>query len=91
LFKAGGMDKLTMRQFDLICLTHVEELSAHEIQALREQAGVSQGIFARVPQREARLNQPMGARRASAVGAIAEVALADQGQGLRGDCLIQSV
>jgi putative transcriptional regulator len=48
LYKAGGMDKLTMRQFDLLCLTQVEELSAREIQALREKAGVSQGIFARV-------------------------------------------
>ena len=35
LYKAGGMDKLTMRQFDLLCLTQVEELSAREIQALR--------------------------------------------------------
>ncbi|MFZ1101638.1 MAG: helix-turn-helix domain-containing protein [Hyphomicrobiaceae bacterium] len=48
LYKAGGMDKLTMRRFDLLCLTQVEELSAREIQALREQAGVSQGVFARV-------------------------------------------
>src|SRR5215510_8872425 len=48
LYKAGGMDKLTMRQFDLLCLTQVEELSAREIQALREEAGVSQGVFARV-------------------------------------------
>jgi putative transcriptional regulator len=48
LYKAGGMDKLTMRQFDLLCLTQVEELTASEIQALREKAGVSQGIFARV-------------------------------------------
>jgi putative transcriptional regulator len=48
LYRAGGMDKLTMRQFDLICLTQVEELSAREIQSLREKAGVSQGVFARV-------------------------------------------
>lgn len=48
LHKAGGIDKLTMRRFDLLCLTLVEELSAREIQALREKAGVSQGVFARV-------------------------------------------
>jgi len=48
LHKAGGIDKLTMRRFDLLCLTLVEELSPKEIQALREKAGVSQGVFARV-------------------------------------------
>lgn len=48
LHRARGIDKLTMRRFDLLCLTLVEELSAREIQALREKAGVSQGVFARV-------------------------------------------
>jgi len=48
LHRAGGIDKLTMRRFDLLCLTLVEELSAKEIQALRAKAGVSQGVFARV-------------------------------------------
>lgn len=48
LHRAGGIDKLTMRKFDLMCLTLVEQLSAREIQALREAAGVSQGVFARV-------------------------------------------
>ena len=41
LHKAGGIDKLTMRRFDLLCLTLVEELGPREIQALREKAGVS--------------------------------------------------
>ena len=48
LHAAGGLDKLTMRQFDFLCLTMVEDLSARDIQALREKAGVSQGVFARV-------------------------------------------
>jgi putative transcriptional regulator len=48
LHRAGGMDKLTMREFDLLCLTLVEDLTARDIQALREKAGVSQGVFARV-------------------------------------------
>jgi putative transcriptional regulator len=48
LHRVGGIDKLTMRRFDLLCLTLVEEFSAHEIQALRQKAGVSQGVFARV-------------------------------------------
>jgi putative transcriptional regulator len=30
-----------------LCLTQVERLTAAEIQALREAAGVSQGVFAR--------------------------------------------
>ena len=42
------MDKLTMRRFDLLCLTNVEEVTASEIQALRKMAGVSQSVFARV-------------------------------------------
>ncbi len=54
LHAAGGIDKLTMRKFDLMCLTLVERLSAKQIQALRETAGVSQGVFARV------LNVPSG-------------------------------
>ena len=54
LYRAGGIDKVTMRKFDLLCLTLVDRLSAAEIQALREAAGVSQGVFARV------LNVPPG-------------------------------
>jgi putative transcriptional regulator len=48
LYAVGGLDKMTMRELDLLCLTQVEDLSAREIQALREKAGVSQGVFARV-------------------------------------------
>jgi putative transcriptional regulator len=47
LYRSGSIDKLTMRKFDVMCLTSVEQLSAREIQALRESAGVSQGVFAR--------------------------------------------
>lgn len=36
LHAAGGIDKMTLRKFDLLCLTLVEPLSASEIQALRE-------------------------------------------------------
>jgi putative transcriptional regulator len=31
LHKAGGIDKLTMRRFDLLCLTLVEELSPDKL------------------------------------------------------------
>jgi putative transcriptional regulator len=47
LHRAGQLDKATMREFDVACLTQVEQLSAREIQVMREQAGVSQAVFAR--------------------------------------------
>jgi putative transcriptional regulator len=47
LHRVGALDKATMRDFNATCLTPVEELSAKEIQRIREQAGVSQAVFAR--------------------------------------------
>jgi putative transcriptional regulator len=46
LHRVGQFDKETMREFDAACLTPVEQLSATEIQAMREKAGVSQAVFA---------------------------------------------
>jgi putative transcriptional regulator len=43
----GAIDKTTMREFDVMCLTMVEELSAREIQKIRKRAGVSQEVFSR--------------------------------------------
>jgi len=40
-------DKKTMREFDVRCLTAVDELSPKEIQALRKREGVSQAVLAR--------------------------------------------
>ncbi len=45
--RLGLVDKKTMREFDVRCLTAVEELSAAEIVALREREGVSQAVLAR--------------------------------------------
>src|SRR5262245_31409225 len=47
LAEIGVIDKTTMREFDAMCLTTVEELSPRDIAAIREKAGVSQGVFAR--------------------------------------------
>jgi putative transcriptional regulator len=47
LHEAGLMDKQTLRQFDKICLTPVEPLSADEIRTLRLREGASQSVFAR--------------------------------------------
>jgi putative transcriptional regulator len=47
LYKVGGIDKKTMRQFDEDCLTPIVQLNPDEIRALREREEVSQAVFAR--------------------------------------------
>ena len=46
LHRVGAFDKATMREFDASYLTLVEQLSAKEIQKMREREGVSQAVFA---------------------------------------------
>jgi putative transcriptional regulator len=46
MHRLGLVDKRTMREFDVRCLTKVEELSATEIAALREREGISQAVLA---------------------------------------------
>jgi putative transcriptional regulator len=48
LHRIGLLDAKTMREFDAACLTPVEPLTGPQILQLRERAGVSQGVFARV-------------------------------------------
>ncbi len=47
LHQAGSIDKLTLRSFDLTCLTPAMPLEPEEIRAIREAEHVSQGVFAR--------------------------------------------
>jgi putative transcriptional regulator len=47
LDELGALGKKTMRDFDAFCLTKIEQMSGDAIQAMREQAGVSQAVFAR--------------------------------------------
>jgi putative transcriptional regulator len=47
LHQAGLVDQATMRNFDALCLTTVENLSPADIRALREREQVSQPVFAR--------------------------------------------
>ena len=47
MLEAGVMAKRTMRAFDEMCLTSVEEMSAEEIRALRMRENASQAVFAR--------------------------------------------
>jgi putative transcriptional regulator len=46
LHKAGLVDKATMREFDVLCLTPVLPFTPEEIRALREREQVSQPVFA---------------------------------------------
>jgi putative transcriptional regulator len=46
LAAAGLIDKRTMRDFDALCLTPIEPLSAEEIRQIREKEKVSQALFA---------------------------------------------
>jgi len=46
LYKVGGMDKKTMREFDALCLTTVVEMTPEKIRALREREKTSQTVFA---------------------------------------------
>ncbi len=45
--RLGLVDKKTMRDFDFRCMTVIDNLSASDIQALREREGVSQAVLAR--------------------------------------------
>jgi len=47
IFEAGLLSKNTMREFDEICLTPVEELTPEQIKDIRESVHASQSVFAR--------------------------------------------
>jgi putative transcriptional regulator len=46
LHAIGAIDKATMRRFDRTCLTDVEELPPGAIKRIRDEAGMSQSVFA---------------------------------------------
>lgn len=46
MHRAGVVDKKTMREFDVRCLTSLDDLKAKDIVKMREKAGVSQAVFA---------------------------------------------
>lgn len=47
LHEAGVMDKRTLKEFDELCLTRVEELTPEEIRRIRLRENASQAVFAR--------------------------------------------
>jgi len=46
--KAGLMDQMTLREFDVLCLPPVAPLAPVQIKRIREEARVSQAVFARL-------------------------------------------
>jgi len=46
LYATGGMDRKTMRRFDAMCLTPVQEMTPSRIRRLRERENASQAVFA---------------------------------------------
>ncbi len=46
LHKAGVMKGVTLREFDVLCLPPVQELSPKQIRRIRTRAKASQGVFA---------------------------------------------
>jgi putative transcriptional regulator len=46
LHRVGGMDKRTMRKFDVLCLTPIQEMTQKKIRALRTREKASQTVFA---------------------------------------------
>lgn len=47
LHKVDAINKTTMREYDDLCLDSIPEFNAKEIKRIREQAHVSQPVFAR--------------------------------------------
>ncbi len=46
LYKVDGMDRNTMRKFDVLCLTPIQEMTPKKIRALRTREKASQTVFA---------------------------------------------
>lgn len=46
LHRAGGMDKKSMRKFDVLCLTPIQKMTPKKIRALRIREKASQSVFA---------------------------------------------
>jgi len=48
LADAGVMDRMTLREFDRLCLPPIEPLAPEQIRQIRESSRVSQAVFARL-------------------------------------------
>jgi putative transcriptional regulator len=48
MYESGVLDVSTMRKFDAMCLTPVHPMNSEDIRRIRDEAGVSQAVLARV-------------------------------------------
>lgn len=46
LHEAGAIDQVTMREFDMLCITPIAPLRPAQIKRIREASRVSQAVFA---------------------------------------------
>lgn len=46
LYAVGGIDRSTLRKFDVLCLTPIQKMTPRKIRALREREKASQAVFA---------------------------------------------
>jgi putative transcriptional regulator len=46
LYSVGGIDRKTMRKFDILCLTQIQAMTPKKIRALRTREKASQAVFA---------------------------------------------
>jgi len=46
LYHVGGIDQKTMRKFDALCLTPIEEMTPARIRSIRTRERASQAVFA---------------------------------------------
>jgi putative transcriptional regulator len=46
LYAVDGMDRMTMRKFDALCLTEIAEMTPKKIRSLRTREKASQAVFA---------------------------------------------
>jgi putative transcriptional regulator len=46
LYESGGMDRKTMRKFDVLCLTPIQKMTPEKIRKLRAREKASQTVFA---------------------------------------------
>ena len=66
------MAKRTMKAFDEMCLTPVEEMPPEKIRALRLRENASQAVFARHLNVTRGFGEPVGAGREAATGRLPE-------------------
>ena len=80
LTESGVMAKRTMRAFDEMCLTPVEEMTPKAISRASASRACEPGGVRALPQRDHEPGEPVGARREAAAGRFVEAVDADRGR-----------